>query len=65
MDVHVCFVSFWAKGIFFIGNALYVYKESDLSCEKLYLMKWIITFFKELGYVVGDFPRDEALNKHL
>lgn len=44
---------------------LYIYKESDMSQEEIYLNKRFITFFKELGYVRGIIPRDESLRKRL
>lgn len=38
---------------FLMGNALYVYKEEDLSQEELYQKKWLVSFIKDLGYLEG------------
>lgn len=48
-----------------MGNGSYVYKESNMSKEELYLEKRLISFFKELGYAKGDVLRDEISKKRL
>lgn len=60
VDSCVYFVSFGARGLFLTGNGSYIYKENNPSREDLYLKKWLIIYFKELGYAESFVRQHEA-----
>lgn len=59
------FPKFLNQGHFLMENGSYIYKESGMSQKEIYLKKRLITFFKELGYIGGVIPLDEASEKRL
>lgn len=59
------FHKYHKRGNFLSGNGSYVYKESDMSQDELYLKKHMTTFIKELSHVGDVIPQNEILKKRL
>lgn len=59
------FSKFWHQINFLLDLGSYVYRMDNLSQEDVFLKKWLVSFFEDLGYVRGVVPPDAASKKQL